>query len=390
MDMETAATANHSVMSVEKGTVMKHVMDALLKLAVVVAIIGCKVGPDYKRPAVNVPQAYRGGLAPDIATARTDASLSDEQWAAIFQDTTLKRLIEDALANNLDLRIAAQRVMQAQAQVGITRSQQLPTISGGGSYSALQIPSSMAGTNANGTPGTSFYDGGGVSASAAWNLDFWGMYRRQSEAARAELLAREWGRRAARTSLVQSVAQAYFNLRSLDAQLEITTSTIGARRDSLKLTQSLEQHGASSLADVRQAEELLHAAQANLPQLRSEIAAQENAISILLGHNPGPVGRGLSVAEQPHPQGIPVGVPSQLLERRPDVQQAEAKLVAANARIGVISCNLSLLAEAPIGMRLVRSRSRSLMPGAFAITIVYRRRRKRRWCLSIRRQFSMR
>jgi multidrug efflux system outer membrane protein len=131
------------------------------------------------------------------------------------------------------------------------------------------------------------------------------------------------------------VAQTYFDLRSLDAQLDVTQSTIKARRDSLQLTQALEQHGAASLADVRQAEELLHAAQANLPELRRQIAIQENAISILLGHNPGPVDRGFPIAEQPHPQEVPVGVPSQLLERRPDVQQAEAMLVAANARIGV-------------------------------------------------------
>jgi len=135
--------------------------------------------------------------------------------------------------------------------------------------------------------------------------------------------------------LIQSVAEAYFELRSLDAQLSITENTIKARQESLKLTQALEEHGAGSLADVRQAEELLYAAQANLPDLRRQIAIQENTISVLLGHNPGAIDRGLSVEEQPHPEQIPIGVPSQLLERRPDVQQAEARLVAASARIGV-------------------------------------------------------
>ncbi|WP_263357292.1 efflux transporter outer membrane subunit [Acidicapsa ligni] len=316
---------------------MKRILAIMVKLAVVAMIVGCKVGPNYTRPTVDVPQTYRGALAPDIATApaTTTSSLSDEQWSAIFQDAALQHLIQEALTNNLDLRIAAQRVLEAQAQVGIAHSQQLPSISGGGSFSALQIPTSLAGTNSNGTPANSFFDGGGFSASAAWNLDFWGMYRRQTESARAELLASEWGQRATRTTLVQNVAQAYFDLRSLDAQLEITQSTIKARQDSLKLTQSLERHGASSMADVRQAEELLHAAQANLPALRNQIASEENTISILLGHNPGEIDRGLPIAEQPHPQEIPVGVPSQLLERRPDVQQAEAKLIAANARIGV-------------------------------------------------------
>jgi multidrug efflux system outer membrane protein len=315
----------------EVNRIEQVVVSALLALL----MIGCKVGPNYKRPAADVPQAYRGALAPDIATAPTASSLADEQWPAVFQDATLQRLVQEALANNLDLRIAAQRVLEAQAQLGIIHSQQLPTVSGGGSYSALQIPSSLAGKNNDGSRANSFFNGGGFSASSTWNLDFWGMYRRQTEAARAELLASDWGRRATRTTLVQSVAQAYFDLRSFDAQLEVTESTINARKDSLRLTQSLEQHGAASLADVRQAEELLHAAQANLPELRRQIAVQENAISILLGHNPGSIDRGLPIAEQPHPEQVPVGVPSQLLERRPDVQQAEAKLIAANARIGV-------------------------------------------------------
>jgi multidrug efflux system outer membrane protein len=312
-----------------------YFVSGILVALVALLVAGCKVGPDYKRPAVDVPGSYRQALAPDIAAASKAPSIADAQWSTIFQDPTLQHLIQEALTNNLDLRIAAQRVLEAQAQVGITRSQQLPSVNGGGSYTALQIPSSLAGTNSNGTPANSFFAGGGPSASAAWNLDFWGLYRRQTEAARAELLASEWGQRATRTSLIQSVAQAYFELRSLDAQATITENTIKARKDSLQLTQALEEYGAGSLADVRQAEELLHAAQANLPDLRRQIAIEENAISILLGHNPGPIDRGLPIEEQPHPQAIPVGVPSQLLERRPDLQQAEEKLVAANARIGV-------------------------------------------------------
>lgn len=299
------------------------------------SLLGCTVGPKYKRPAANIPGNYRQALAPDVSSVQDTPSIGDEQWPVVFQDTTLQRLIQEALANNLDLRIAAQRVIEAQAQLGVTRSQQFPSISGGGSYSALQIPSSLAGNKSDGTPANSFFNGGGPSASAAWNLDFWGLYRRQTEAARAELLATEWGQRATRTSLIQGVAEAYFQLRSLDAQMAITENTIKARQDSLKLTQTLEQHGAGSLADVRQAEELLHAAQANLPELRRQIAVQENAISTLLGHNPGDIARGLPIEEQPHPQTIPVGIPSQLLERRPDIQQAEAKLIASNARIGV-------------------------------------------------------
>jgi len=320
-----------SLIAKHAGKLAGGILAALIALM----IVGCAVGPDYRRPTLNVPGSYRQSLAPDVAAASSAHSIANEQWTAVFQDPALQSLIKDALANNLDLRIAAQRVLESQAQVGIVRSQQLPSINGSASYSALQIPSSLAGTNSDGTPANSFYRGGGPSASAAWNLDFWGLYRRQSEAARAELLASEWGQRATRTTLIQSVAEAYFELRSLDARLAITQNTIKARQDSLRLTQSLEQHGAGSLADVRQAEELLHTAQANLPDLRRQIAIQENTISVLLGHNPEAIDRGLSVDDQPHPVQIPVGVPSELLERRPDVQQAEAKLVAANARIGV-------------------------------------------------------
>lgn len=310
---------------------------SVLSLVAVLGVAGCTVGPNYKRPAVDVPANYRQAQAPPIAppAGTASSSIADEQWSSIFQDPVLQKLVQEALANNLDLHIAAQRMLEAQAQLGMTRSQQYPSISGGGTYSALQIPQSLAGNNSDGTPATSFYRGGGPTASATWNLDFWGLYRRQTEAARADLLASEWGQRATRTSIVQGVADAYFQLRSLDAQLAITQNTIKARTDSLKLTQELDQHGAGSLADVRQAEELLHAAQANLPELRRQTAIEENAISTLLGHNPGEIDRGLPIDEQPHPQELPVGIPSQLLERRPDIQQAEAKLAAANARIGV-------------------------------------------------------
>ena len=325
-------SANYSTAHVAVIRVAQTVIAGLL----ILMVVGCNVGPNYKRPAATTPQSYRGALAPEIApVTQTESSLGDQQWSAIFQDPVLQKLVTEALQNNFDLRVAAERVLEAQAQVGITRSQQLPSVSASGGYSALQLPSGLAGKNSDGTQRNSLINGGGFSASAAWNFDFWGMYRRQTEAARAELLASRWAQKATRTALVQDVAQAYFQLRSLDAQLEITKNTIKARQDSLQLTQTLEKYGAGSLADTRQAEELLHAAQANLPELRRQIAVQENTISILLGHNPEEIARGLDVADQPHPQEVPVGVPSQLLERRPDIQRSEATLIAANARIGV-------------------------------------------------------
>jgi outer membrane protein, multidrug efflux system len=314
------------------STVCKLLVGGIIALLV----LGCKVGPNYKRPAVTTPQNYRGALAPEIAKPVTpDASVGDLKWSAVFQDPALQRLITEALKNNLDLRVAAQRVLQAQSQVGIVRSQQLPSVGAGGSYSALQLPSSFATKNSDGSTSNSFLNGGGFSASAAWNLDFWGLYRRQTEAARAELLASEWAQRATRITLIQDVAQTYFQIRSLDSQFEITKNTIKAREDSLKLTQSLERYGAGSQADTRQAEELLHAAEANLPEIRRQIAVEENTLSVLLGHSPDDIERGIAIADQPHPLELPTGIPSQLLERRPDIQQAEALLMAANARVGV-------------------------------------------------------
>lgn len=297
-------------------------------------LAGCEVGPNYKRPDANLAASFRGGLAPVLSEPAAPQSVAEESWQSIFTDPTLQRLIAEALQNNLDLKIAAQRVLEARAQVGIVRSQQLPSLNAGASYTALQLPQGIASTNADGSS-NDFIRGGGFSASAAWNLDFWGLYRRQTEAARAQLLESEWAQRATRTSLIQNVASAYFTLRSLDEQLEVTKNTIKAREDSLKLTASLEKYGAGSRADTRQAEELLHTAQADLPEIRRQIAVQENVISILLGRAPSAIDRGLGIETQPHPAEVPSGLPSELLERRPDIRQAEASLMAANARVGV-------------------------------------------------------
>jgi multidrug efflux system outer membrane protein len=175
---------------------------------------------------------YPGSIAarypPDIASSSETSSVADEQWSAIFEDPAVERLVKEAIANNPDVQITAQRVLEAQAQVGVVRSQQLPAVNAGGSYTAVQLPSGLTGNNRDGTPANSFFHGGGPSASAAWNLDFWGLYRRQTGAAGAEMLASIWGQRAEQTTLIQSVAEAYFQLSSLDAQLEVTNSMITA------------------------------------------------------------------------------------------------------------------------------------------------------------------
>jgi outer membrane protein, multidrug efflux system len=176
---------------------------------------------------------------------------------------------------------------------------------------------------------------GELNLSVIWNLDFWGKYRRQTEAARAQLLATEWGQRAVLSSLVADVATAYFQLRALDSELEISKRTLASRQESLKLTQFLESHGSNSGLDVSQAQQLVYTASETIPDLERQIQQQENVLSILLGENPQSIPRGRPLTEEPIPRNVPAGLPSELLERRPDVRQAEEMMVAAKAQIGV-------------------------------------------------------
>ena len=296
----------------------------LASLLVAILASGCMVGPDYKRPAASVPGSYRGDEA-----AKTDAaSLGDQKWSEVFRDEQLQSLIGTALQHNYDVRIAATRILQAQAQLGITRADQFPSVEGGAAVSSQRTAKSPVFS-----PLQQSY--GQLTLSAAWQRDFWGKYRRATEAARASLLASEWGRRAVISSLVGSVASAYFQLRALDLQLEISKNTLTARRESLRLTTVLSDHGNTSQLDVRQAEQLVYTASEEIPDLERRIQQQENFISTLLGDNPGPIARGLRLTEQPHSPEIPAGLPSTLLERRPDIRQSEQQLVAFNAEIGV-------------------------------------------------------
>ena len=302
---------------------------AALLVGIVAALglmTGCLVGPQYQRPAVDVPQEYR---APAPQQAAQASSLGNEQWWQVYQDPVLTQLIHTAIAQNYDVRIAAARVLEAHAQVGITRANQLPSASVGADVFSEQ--------NAKVTRLFPPYqvNGGELSLSVIWNLDFWGKYRRQTEAARAQLLATEWGQRAVISSLVANVATAYFQLRALDSELEISKSTLGSRQQSLQLTHTLESHGGASGLDVSQAEQLVYTASETIPDLERQIEQQENLLSILLGENPQSVPRGRALTEQPTPESVPAGLPSELLERRPDIQQAEEIMVAANAQIGV-------------------------------------------------------
>jgi len=288
---------------------------------------GCAVGPNYKKPTVNTPTVYRG-LTPEEAANGGTKSFAEEKWWDVFQDEQLKELIKTALQQNYDLRRAGARILQAQAALGITRSNQFPTISADASAlnqrTARQLRFPAIDTNAN-----------RVGLDFNWELDFWGKFRRATEAARANLAATEWGRQEIARELVANVVSAYFTLRALDLQLEITRRTLGSRQDSLRLTRVLAEGGSTSLLDVRQAEQLVFTAGSEIPSLEQQIEQQENFISILLGNNPASVPRGRSLTDQPHVPTVPAGLTSSLLQRRPDIHQAEEQLIAANAQIGV-------------------------------------------------------
>src|SRR5215472_13068560 len=296
-------------------------------LLLIALMAGCAVGPNYHRPPVSAPAVYRG-LTPEEAARNEARSFADEKWWEVFQDEQLKELIRTALQQNYDVRIAATRILEAQARLGITRADQFPTITGEAAAANVRtaqskfIPAFTTSVNR-------------VALDFAWDLDFWGRYRRATEAARASLTASEWARREIMTQLVANLATAYFQLRALDLQLEISRRTLASRQDSLRLIRVLAEGGATSMLDVRQAEQLVYTAAAEIPTLEQQIEQQENLISILLGNNPGPISRGRKLTEQEHPPAVPVGLPSSLLERRPDIRQAEEQLIAANALIGV-------------------------------------------------------
>jgi outer membrane protein, multidrug efflux system len=262
-------------------------------------------------------------------TAQTKlAALGDQKWWDVFQDDQLRTLIRTALTQNYDSRIAASRVLEAQAQLGITRADQFPSVGAGAGISDTRnsqskfLPAFETST-------------GQVNLAAAWQLDFWGKYRRATEAARANLVASEWARREVLSTLVANVASAYFQLRALDLELEISKRTLNSRQESLRLTRILADGGSTSLLDVRQAEQLVFTASAEIPVLEQQIEQQENLLSILLGQNPENIPRGQTLTEQRQPPDVPAGLPSALLERRPDIQEAEAQLVAANVETGV-------------------------------------------------------
>ena len=295
-----------------------------ITVAASLVLSSCAVGPNYKRPVTSVPDSYRGAT-PD---QQAGTALGDEKWWSVFEDPGLQSLVREALSHNYDVRIAAERVLQAQAALGITRADQFPTITGGLSAFNERFPKTRV---------TPEFETSPIQAnlSLAWELDFWGKFRRATEAARANLLANEWAHRAVISTLVSNVAAAYFQLLELDAEMQISKSALTSRQESLRLVEIRAKGGNTSLMDVRQSEQLVYTAAAAIPDLERRTEQQENFISILVGRNPGPITRGKPLLEQVVPPTVPAGLPSTLLARRPDIQSAEQQLIAANARIGV-------------------------------------------------------
>lgn len=300
----------------------------VILLAAAAALSSCAVGPNYKRPAIAAPDQFRGADAP-----ASPLSLADTKWFDLFQDDTLKQHVSTALERNFDVRIAAERVLQARAQLVGARADLFPSIDANGSFTANR--GSSAGSIIFVPRGTNLdvsYTRAGFTLS--WELDVWGRLRRLNEAARAQFLASEEARNGVITTLVSDVTATYFALRELDLELEIAKKTRTLAEDGIRLTNLRHDQGAATGLDVRQAEQFLYTATSQIASIERDIAQTENALSLLLGGAPGDIARGRPLVDFKAPPQVPPGLPSSLLERRPDIRQAERTLIAANAYIG--------------------------------------------------------
>ena len=295
---------------------------AFLSLGLV--LTGCAIGPDYKRAAVPIPKGWRDSPTADLT------SVADLAWWELFGDEELRRLVLVALETNKDLGIAVTRVDQARAQLVVTQAAQFPQVGAGGSATKNRFSENVFPRGQGGE-----FDFLSATVDLTFEIDIWGRLRRASEAARAELLASEAARRTVVMTLVSDVATAYLRLRQLDLELETTRRSVASRQSSLQLARDRFEAGVASALDLHQAEAELASTRAEIPNLERQIAQTENFLSILLGRNPGAIDRGRPLTGQTMPPAVPAGLPSVLLERRPDVLQAEDELVAANARIGV-------------------------------------------------------
>ncbi len=290
-----------------------------------IVLVSCSVGPNYHRPAVNTPTTYRAN------EASTNASLAELDWFQVYQDETLKALIREALTNNYDLRIAVTRVEQARAQAMQARSQFVPSVNYGGTVSRGR----------NDFLGEPFPEKGAVDNTVSatlntfWEVDLWGRVRRLNESARAQFLASEEGRRGVRLSLLSDVATAYFELLELDQELQIAGQTTNSFTESLRIFQQRMEGGTASALESSRAQAALDDAAATVPSILQRMSATENQLCVLLGRNPGPIERPALFLTRITLPDIPAGLPSTLLEHRPDVLESEQQLHSANALIGV-------------------------------------------------------
>jgi NodT family efflux transporter outer membrane factor (OMF) lipoprotein len=294
-------------------------------LLLALGLCGCLVGPNYQRPATSLPVEFPGATA-------TKESIADKKWFDLFQDATLNQLVETALQKNFDVQIAAQRVLEARAQYGLARANLLPTLDAQGSFTASRSSSIGSFPFPPGTPVAFSYTQAGLQLS--WELDLWGRLRRLNEAARAQYLASEEARNGVVISLISDVMTTYFQVRELDLELEIAQHNNDVGRDNLRLIRERKARGAANGLEVQQAEQFLYTTTATIPSVERSIAQAEDALNLLLASAPAEVPRGQTLEQITSAPDLPAGLPSSLLERRPDIRQAEDNLIAANAQIG--------------------------------------------------------
>lgn len=294
-------------------------------LGAVLGMTGCLVGPNYRRPAVNLPTQFPG-------SPPTPQSVADQKWFNLFHDATLNQLVQTALKQNFDVRIAAERLLEARAQYGIQRGNLYPVVSAAASYTGSRSSAIGAFPFPPGTPVSFAYTQAGLQLS--WELDLWGKLRRMNEAARARYLASEEARNGVIVSLISDVMTNYFQVRELDLELQIGEQNNGIAQDNLRLIRERKDRGAASGLDVHQAEQFLYTTTAEIAASKRSIAQAEDALNLLLARAPGEVARGQNLEQITSAPDLPAGLPSALLERRPDIRQAEDNLIAANAQIG--------------------------------------------------------
>jgi outer membrane protein, multidrug efflux system len=297
----------------------KHMV--VLALVPLLPLTGCNLGPKYRRPTFQPPASFY------TEEQSKQLSIADLSWWDLFKDPVLQSLIKEALQNNYDLQLAVAQVEQQRALLGVTRSQYYPQVAYDGNISGQKSLT---------VPNHTYYS---YSFASFWEIDLFGRIRKMTEAQRAIYFASEEARRDVRLLIMSQVAQGYFQLRALDAQLEISRRTVKSFQDTLDIFQHRLEGGYASGLETSRAQAALSNVAATIPDLQSQIVAQENALDLLLGRSPGPIARGAALIDQYDPPDVPAGLPASLLERRPDLREAEQNLIAANANVGVAKTN---------------------------------------------------